>query len=149
MPIGGRKEITRRARELVEIAGAEVDEYIAGDKDFIRRFCESLKEGAEAKGRDRDRTCVNAVLDILKRRGQERLLVIEWARQMGAKDDQEVRDAVRLKRSADDANMDSAAQGCMAYVVEVWHLLPRNVKDAFVRALGAYLPVDSSRVGTE
>ena len=134
---GSRKALLAKARELVATAGAEVQRAIAGDPEFIRDFCQMLKDGSKA----RDRTCVNAVLTILKLQGQERVLLVEYVRQLGASSEEEARKAVEAYRSAGGADLETAIERCTAFLEGALPMHEQH-RGMVVRRLGGYLPID-------
>lgn len=142
--MGGRRELTRRAKELVEIAGARVQQEIAGDDEYISSLIKVLKDGSLLK----DRTCMAAVLTILKLQGQERVLLVEYVRQLGASSEEEARRAVEAYRSAGGADLETAIERCTAFLEGALPMHEQH-RGMVIRRLGGYLPVESGHASTE
>lgn len=142
--VGARREITARARSLVERARGQVETLVAGDEQFVIDFVSMLKAGAK----ERDRTCVQAILMILKLVGQENTLVIEWVKRTGASTEDELRRIVEAYKSAGEADTLTAIER-MTTALEAMLPLHEEHRGMVVRRLGGYLPVMSDQFDGE
>ena len=137
--MGARRNVSEIARGLVEVAKSRVESEIAGDEAFIAEFCAMLKEGASREVRDR--TCINAVLMILKLVGAERVVVLEWVKALGASSEGELQRAMEVKRSIGGVE-DSVVIERLTSALEALLPLHPEHRGTVVRRLGGYLPTE-------
>lgn len=135
--MGGRKDLVKRARELVEVARATVEAEMASPES-VRDFCEAINYGATKEVMDR--TCLNLKAQILRLVSQERVLLVEYVRQLGASSEDEARKAVEAYRSADGADLVTAIERCVAFLEGALPMHEEH-RGMVVRRLGGYLPV--------
>ena len=131
-PVGDRKALSARAREMVAIAGDTVREEMCAP-EFVKEFCDMLKFGV-SKG-VMDRTCIGIVRDIYKLVGQEQRIVVEFCHSMGVTTEAELRSYVDAARSVEGATEHDTAERVTAFLETYLNRNPQ-MRVALVKRLG-------------
>jgi hypothetical protein len=104
---------------------------------FVKEFCDTLKWGASREVMDR--TCINAVMSVLKLVGEERRVTVEFIHSLGASSEEQLRAYVEAAKSVDGASLDDAAERCTAFM-ETWLNANPQHRVAVVKRLGGMVP---------
>lgn len=136
--MGGRKDFVARARQMVEVAKATVQQEMASPES-VRDLCETINFGASKS--IMDRTCIRLKAEILKLVGEERTLVVEFIHSMGAKSEDELRRMVETVKSAEGVDDLTVIERCCT-ALEAYLPLHEGHRAMIIRRLGGYLPTD-------
>ena len=110
LPTGSREAYSRQIFSLVEAAGDEVREKLAGP-EYVGAFVDSLLDGL----RERDRTCMNLYPKLMKMVDAERTLVVEIWQRLGVRDAGEAQVLVERAKSAGSQTPREAMETCGRY----------------------------------
>ena len=97
---GERTEFVAIARTIMEEGRAKFATEMAGDDKFLHDFAEVLKKGARAFDPD----SMKIVARMLSWMQEERRLVVEFVRSLGASSEDELKEMVEAYRSAGDGD---------------------------------------------
>jgi hypothetical protein len=96
---------------LVDAAGDEI-RNVAASEPYVQAFMDSLLAGLQ----ERDRTCMNGYMKLMKLVDAERTLVVEIWNRLGVRDAGEAQVLVDRAKSAGEQTPREAAETCVRFL---------------------------------
>lgn len=135
---GSRREFATRMRQLVETDRERVTTKLATE-NAAEEFVDAILWGV--RQRPPDRTCMNLRSQIMKSIDETQRVVHEFWLKVGAKSETDAAQKIALANSVADADPDSTAEACAAYLEKYKDLKPERMAP-IIKRLGGYSPVE-------